>query len=478
MKTGKVVSLIGVLVVLGCTTTPPRVVEAPGLKISFRIDRDVDVRGVLNFFRHDDPAGLESRAMSMGVDVQLARMIRDANPSEARDLAARLVDERFKSSGAAIEASVVDFEALWKDLLPLYSQVAMETTESPWVQPEYTCVVSSIHPGLSSWRGNMVGIRFDSAPEIKRRILAHEILLSDVFQLLRKRYGVSEISDWQVWAFSEITAVLVLDDSRLRPYWTNMPHAGDYFAHANYPQLSKPEKLLKDLFDRRANYADYEQKAVAVLKDFQPFQRRSSLGVFFHDVQFLDPSERLAEQLQLPTTKGALILGIYKGSAADAAGLMVGDFVTAVGSALVESSGDFVNAVGSLTPGTTTNITVVRLGEQKTLSVTIGESDVRDRDPVVQPKNLWPGFTASSITKELRETTGIPEDTQGVVVVSITDQKSPAAIAGLRMNDIITATNGTRVETTMDFYRALNATGGRSAALEIYRGGTRITLAL
>ncbi len=257
-----------------------------------------------------------------------------------------------------------------------------------------------------------------------------------------------------------------------------MPHAGDYFANANYPQLSKPEKLLTDLFDHRANYADYEQKAVAVLKDFQPFQRGSSLGVFFHDIKFIDPSGQLAEQLQLPTTKGALILGIYKGSAADTAGLMVGDFVTAVGSASIKSSREFMNAVGSLRPGTTTNITVVRLGEVKTLSVTVGESDVRDRDPVVQPKNLWPGFTASSITKELREGTGIPEDTQGVAVVSITDETSPAALAGLKVNDIITATNGIRVKTVMDFYRALNATGGRSATLEISRGGTKITLAL
>jgi len=478
MTIGKVVILIGVLVLLGCTTTPPRVVEAPGLKISFRIDRDVDVQGVLNFFRYDDPAGLESRAMGMGVDVQLARLIRDSSPSEARELAARLVDERFKSNGAAIEASVADFETLWKDLLPLYSQVVMETTESPWVHPEYTCVVSSIHAGISSWRGNKAAIRFDRTPEIKRRILAHEIALSDVFQLLRRRYEVSEIGDWQVWAFSEITAVLILDDSRLRPYWPNVDHAGDYFAHANYPQLSKPEKLLKDLFDHRANYPDYEQKAVAVLKDFQPFQRGGSLGVFFHDIRFIDPSERLAEQLQLSTTKGALILGIYKGSAADKAGLMVGDFVTAVGSASIESSREFMNAVGSLSPDTTTNITVVRLGQEKTLSVTIGESDVRDRDPVVQPKNLWPGFTTSSITQELRAATGIPEDTHGVAVVSITNEKSPAALAGLKVNDIITETNGTRVGTVMDFYRALNVTGGRSATIEVYRGGTKITLAL
>ncbi len=478
MKIGKVIGVFGVLALLSCATTPTRTIAAPDLRLSFRIDKSVDVENVLNFFRYDDPAGLESRAMGMGVDVQLARTIRDGNPSEARDLAARLVDERFKRNGAAIEASVADFEALWRDLLPLYSRVVVETTESPWMHPEYTCIVSSIHPGLSSWRGNRVGIKFDSTPEIKRRILAHEILLSNVFQLLRKRYGSSVIGDWQVWAFSEITPVLILDDPRLQPYWPSIAHAGDYFVHSNYPQLSKPEKLLKDLFDHRASYADYEQKAVAVLKEFQPFRRGSSLGVFFHDIRFIDPSEQLAEQMHLPTINGAFILGIYKGSPADTAGLMAGDFVTAVGSVPIESSGDLVNAVGSLAPGTTTSITVVRLGEEKTLSMTIGESDARDKDPAVQPKNLWPGFTVSSITEKLRAATGTPEDTHGVAVVSITDETSPAALAGLKVNDIITTTNGIRVETVMDFYRALNATGGRSATLEISRGSARITLAL
>ena len=53
-----------------------------------------------------------------------------------------------------------DFEAQWKDLLPLFSHVIVETTEAPWVHPEYICVISSIHLGLSNWYANKVAVNF------------------------------------------------------------------------------------------------------------------------------------------------------------------------------------------------------------------------------------------------------------------------------------------------------------------------------
>lgn len=102
-----------------------------------------------SMFRSYDPAGLEARARGMGVDINVAREIHDAYPSDAKKLAAKLVEDRFASDGVAIQASKADFEAQWKGLFPLFSHVVVEITESPWVHPEYICVVSSIHVGVS-----------------------------------------------------------------------------------------------------------------------------------------------------------------------------------------------------------------------------------------------------------------------------------------------------------------------------------------
>ena len=274
--------LISSLVLFACTTnqirtivTPSgKIVRASDLNISFAIDKKYDRDAIIGMLRSDDPAGIASRAKRMGIDLELALKIHAyANPSELNELVEKLVENRFEKDGLAIQAAKADFETEWRNLLPLFSNIVVETTEAPWVHAEYFCVVSSFHPGISDWFGNKVAVKYDSSSVFKRRILAHEILLSDVFQLLRKRYGRSEIGDWQVWAFSEITAVFILNNARLQAFWPDFPHAGDYFSKSNYPQLSDLEGQLKELFDQRSSYMDYEEKSAAVLKVFSHTHR-------------------------------------------------------------------------------------------------------------------------------------------------------------------------------------------------------------
>lgn len=258
-----ILSVVGISLLMGCASNQVRITEP--LKLSFVIDQQYDANAVVGILRSDDPAGLESRARSMGIDLEVAHKIHDTSDlSEAKRMANSLVADRFKDDGAAIEASKSEFEGLWKKVLPVYSRVVVDTTQAAWIHPEYTCVVSSIHPGLSDWFGNKVAVRFDRSPIFKRRILAHEILLSDVFQLLRQHHSKAEVSDWQVWAFSEVTALLILNDPRLEAFWPSFPH------FSNYPQLSPLIDKLRQVFSSRNSYRDYEQKSVPILKDFKP----------------------------------------------------------------------------------------------------------------------------------------------------------------------------------------------------------------
>src|SRR5271169_4121463 len=255
MKVSRLVSCLSFFFLLSCVTSVD-LSRAPELRLSFVIDKKYDEDMVISMFRSYTPAGLEARAKSMGVDINVAREIRDTDLSDTKKLAEKLVEDRFKSDGAAIQASKADFEAQWKDLLPLFSHLVVETTESRWVHPEYICVVSSIHFGLSNWYANKVAVNFVRGRDYKGKMLAQEITLSDVFQLLRKRHAREEITDWQVWAFSEITASLILNDPKFQTFWPNSPSL------SNYPQLAALRPKLKDLFDHRNNYVDYEDKSV------------------------------------------------------------------------------------------------------------------------------------------------------------------------------------------------------------------------
>jgi len=200
------------------------------------------------------------------------------------------------------------------------------------------------------------------------------------------------------------------------------------------------------------------------------------LGALIGDIQDTSTYPQLARDMKVEGMKGAFVLDLYKGSPADRAGLKPGDYVTAVGTTPISDANQLTQVIGSLEAGRTSRLTVFRFGEQKSLAVTIGERD--DRDQVAQGKNLWPGMTVVNLSDQIRQEAGIPQSLRGVVVGSLVNQDTPAAIAGFRPGDVITAVNGKSVSNMMDFFRALNEGSGKSASFQIVRDGTEVTIGL
>jgi putative serine protease PepD len=73
-------------------------------------------------------------------------------------------------------------------------------------------------------------------------------------------------------------------------------------------------------------------------------------------------------------TTGAQISAVTAGGAAEAAGLKVGDVITAVGDQKVESADALIAAVRSSTPNSAVTITYTRDGDSATADVTLGSS--------------------------------------------------------------------------------------------------------
>jgi len=73
-------------------------------------------------------------------------------------------------------------------------------------------------------------------------------------------------------------------------------------------------------------------------------------------------------------TTGAQLSAVTSGGAAEAAGLQVGDVITAVGEQKVESANALIAAVRSAVPNTAVTITYTRDGDSATASVTLGSS--------------------------------------------------------------------------------------------------------
>ena len=96
---------------------------------------------------------------------------------------------------------------------------------------------------------------------------------------------------------------------------------------------------------------------------------RGFLGVM---IQSVTPD--LAESFGLKGQRGALVAEVNDGSPASDAGLRPGDVITAVGDVEVKDAGSLRNAVALMAPGTSTEVTLVRDGVEKSLDLTIGSS--------------------------------------------------------------------------------------------------------
>ncbi|MFD1626580.1 Do family serine endopeptidase [Azospirillum griseum] len=110
-----------------------------------------------------------------------------------------------------------------------------------------------------------------------------------------------------------------------------------------------PVSIVRSVIDQLSEYGEV---------------RRGRLGVAIQD---LTPD--LAESLNLVGDEGALIAKIEPGSPADSGGMRSGDVVIAVDGRPVRSATDFRNRIGLLRVGTPVQVTVVRNGAQKSLTV-------------------------------------------------------------------------------------------------------------
>lgn len=186
-------------------------------------------------------------------------------------------------------------------------------------------------------------------------------------------------------------------------------------------------------------------------------------------VSIPDTPEEVLSELGLSRTRGAMIHNVFRGSPAWEYGLLPGDYVTGVNGARVRTPEELTLLVGDLIAGEDAQFEVIRLGERMTFTVTVGRRD--DDSTVLSAQgNLWPGLRIQSLTDAVRRSFSIPPDDDGIVIAAV-ESRTPAAEAGLRRGDVITAVDGTDTRDAMEFYRALGEGSTRSIRIDYIRNG-------
>ncbi|MEX2089838.1 MAG: PDZ domain-containing protein, partial [Bacteroidota bacterium] len=221
--------------------------------------------------------------------------------------------------------------------------------------------------------------------------------------------------------------------------------------------------------------------AVQDKQDRKASSRPGWLGVSIQDI-----TPGLKKSMDLKTDEGALVAEVTEKSPAEEAGVMDGDVILQFGTRQVEDTYDLQRAVSKAEPGTEVSMVVLRKGEKKTLSVTVGKAPRSRSFAFAMPRggrvevfgrtNLQ-GLRLRELNEQLAEYFGAPEK-KGVLVEEV-DQESAAGKAGIKAGDVIVQVGKKKIDEIRDVSRALGAYDeGEKVDVEVLRKGARKTVSL
>lgn len=250
--------------------------------------------------------------------------------------------------------------------------------------------------------------------------------------------------------------------------------------------------------------------------DDEPFEHSFSvliqgggfLGVYAENID----RENMA-RYRLSQVRGVGVTQVVKDSPAEKAGLRKDDVILRIDGENVNSVRKLNRLVTEMAPDHAVKITVSRAGAEQELTATIGKRNntgvVRDRltgepriwkwdsndpklwqfeGPLINRENLGNvgdlkfmlgntrriGVSTVALTKQLAEYFGVAGG-RGVLVTAVTED-SPAAMAGVKAGDVITAVDGEAVDSSGELSRVINRKKEGEVTLTITRNKSQQTI--
>jgi serine protease Do/serine protease DegQ len=203
-----------------------------------------------------------------------------------------------------------------------------------------------------------------------------------------------------------------------------------------------PVNLVKNVMDQLIKYGQV---------------KRGVLGVNLYPV-----TADIAKELGVTESSGALVAGVAQGSAAERAGVKTGDIITSINGVAKKDPGELRYAIGLLHVGDKVDIGLLRDGKARTVTAVVAErGDVETANAVDIHKGLEGADLADA-----------PDG--GGVLVKTLQEGSPAAQAGLRVNDVILGVGRTPVTNTKSFREA--AKNANVLVLNVRRGSAALLI--
>ncbi len=214
------------------------------------------------------------------------------------------------------------------------------------------------------------------------------------------------------------------------------------------------------------------KSVVAQLKD------KGTVSRGWIGVQIQPVTADIADSLGLKKAEGALVAEPQSNGPAAKAGIESGDVITSVNGEKIKDARELARTIGGFAPGTAVKLNVLHKGQDKVISLTLGELPNTVEAKADSDNDDKGGVTRGTDVPKLGLTVAPANSVAGAgkegVVVTEVDPKSPAADR-FKEGDVILEVAGKSVTSVGDVREAMKAAvsdSKNSVLMRIKRGGT------
>jgi serine protease Do len=209
--------------------------------------------------------------------------------------------------------------------------------------------------------------------------------------------------------------------------------------------------------------SDTVKSVVAQLKD-KGTVSRGWIGVEIQPV-----TADIADSLNLKKAEGALVANPQPNGPAAKAGIESGDVITAVNGSPVKDARDLAKRIGGMAPGNSAKITVIRGGNEKTLTMTLGELPKQREARADTSERPAPGAEVPKLGLSLAPA---QKGGEGALITQV-DPNGLAAEHGFKPGDVILEVAGGKVGSPADVSKHLDQarTAGKKTVLLRVKSG-------
>jgi serine protease Do len=178
-------------------------------------------------------------------------------------------------------------------------------------------------------------------------------------------------------------------------------------------------------------------------------------------VQIQPVTPQIADALGMAQAQGALVAEAQGDGPAAKAGVAAGDVIISVNDAAIKDPSALSKTISAGAPGTSVKLGVFRMGEEKTITITLGELPVHRREPVQskepskEPETVGRG-APPDLGLTLAPADSIPGAGSDGVVVTEVDPNGGAAEQGFARGIVILEVSGKPVKAPAEIHEAIS----------------------